>query len=58
MRARDMMAKLDRLPIREEIKVPDLSLLSAEDQDRANDLLDLAVDSTAIEAERLNAAVR
>ena len=41
MRARGMTAKLDRLPISEEIKVWDLSLLSPEDQDRAKDLMDL-----------------
>jgi hypothetical protein len=55
MRARDMTAKLDRLPIREEIKIPDLSLLSAKDQDRANDLANLVLDSTRTEAERLSA---
>jgi hypothetical protein len=52
-----MMAKLDRLPIREEIKVWDLSLLSPEDQDRAKDLMDLFQGSTDIEAEGLNAAI-
>jgi hypothetical protein len=57
MRARGMTAKLDRLPISEEIKVWDLSLLSPEDQDRANDLMDLIRGSTDIEAEGLNAAI-
>ena len=57
MRARGMMAKLDRLPIHEEIKVWDLSLLSPEDQDRAKDLMDLIRGSTDIEAEGLNAAI-
>jgi hypothetical protein len=52
-----MTAKLDRLPIHEEIKVWDLSLLSPEDQDRANDLMDLIQGSTDIEAEGLNAAI-
>jgi hypothetical protein len=52
-----MTAKLDRLPISEEIKVWDLSLLSPEDQDRANDLMDLIQGSTDIEAEGLNAAI-
>jgi hypothetical protein len=41
-----MTAKLDRLPISEEIKVWDLSLLSPEDQDRAKDLMDLIQGST------------
>ena len=57
MRARAMTAKLDRLPIHEEIKVWDLSLLSPEDQDRAKDLMDLIRGSTDIEAEGLNAAI-
>ena len=57
MRARGMTAKLDRLPIREEVKVWDLSLLSPEDQDGANDLMDLIQGSTDIEAEGLNAAI-
>jgi hypothetical protein len=57
MRARGIMAKLDRLPICEEIKVWDLSLLSPEDQDRANDLMDLIQGSTDIEAEGLKAAI-
>jgi hypothetical protein len=57
MRAREMMAKLHQLPIREESKVWDLSLLSAKDQDRANDLADLFLDSTRTEAERLNAGI-
>ena len=57
MRARGMTAKLDRLPICEEIKVWDLSLLSPEDQDRAKDLMDLIQGSTDIEAEGLNAAI-
>jgi hypothetical protein len=57
MRARGMTAKLDRLPISEEIKVWDLSLLSPEDQDRANDLMDLIKGSTDIEAEGLKAAI-
>jgi hypothetical protein len=57
MRARGMTAKLDRLPISEEIKVWDLSLLSPEDQDRANDLMDLIQGSTDIEAEGLKAAI-
>jgi hypothetical protein len=52
-----MTAKLDRLPISEEIKVWDLSLLSPEDQDRANDLMDLIKGSTDIEAEGLKAAI-
>ena len=56
MRARGMTAKLDRLPISEEIKVWDLSLLSPEDQDRANDLMDLIQGSTDIE-EGLKAAI-
>ena len=57
MRARGMMAKLDRLPIREEVKVWDLSLLSPEDQDRAKDLMDLIQGSTDIEAEGVKAAI-
>ena len=52
-----MTAKLGRLPICEEIKVWDLSLLSPEDQDRAKDLMDLIKGSTDIEAEGLNAAI-
>jgi hypothetical protein len=40
MRARDMMTKLDRLPTKEEeYRIPDFSLLSPADQDRANELL-------------------
>ena len=57
MRARGMTAKLDRLPISEEVKVWDLSLLSPEDQDRAKDLMDLIQGSTDIEAEGLKAAI-
>ena len=57
MRARGIMAKLDRLPISEEIKVWDLSLLSPEDQDRAKDLMDLIKGSTDIEVEGLKAAI-
>ena len=53
-----MTAKLDRLPISEEIKVWDLSLLSPEDQDRANDLMDLIQDSTDIEAKGVKAAIK
>jgi hypothetical protein len=48
-----MAAKLDRLPIHEEIKVWDLRLLSPEDRDRAEDLMDLIQGSTEIEAEGL-----
>jgi hypothetical protein len=57
MRARGMTAKLDRLPISEEVKVWDLSLLSPEDQDRVKDLMDLIKGSTDIEAEDLNDAI-
>ena len=57
MRARGIMAKLDRLPISEEIKVWDLSLLSPGDQDRAKDLMDLIKGSTDIEVEGLKAAI-
>jgi hypothetical protein len=52
-----MTAKLDRLPIHEEIKVWDLRLLSPEDRDRAKDLMDLILGSTDIEAEGLKAAI-
>jgi hypothetical protein len=52
-----MMAKLDRLPISEEVKVWDLSLLSPEDQDRAKDLMNLFLSATDIEAEGLKAAI-
>ena len=52
-----MTAKLDRLPISEEIKVWDLSLLSPEDQDRAKVLMDLIRGSTDIEAEGVKAAI-
>ena len=39
MRSRQMMAKLDRLPMKpEERKIPDISLLSPEDQDRVFEL--------------------
>jgi hypothetical protein len=52
MRSRDMMVKLDRLPTTEdEVKVPDLSLLSPEDQDRADVLLDRISRWEDIEAE-------
>ena len=57
MRARGMTAKLDRLPISEEVKVWDLSLLSPEDQDRVKDLMDLIKGSTDIEAEGLKASI-
>ena len=57
MRARGMMAKLDRLPIHEEIKVWDLSLLSPEDQDRAKDLMDLIRGATDIEAKGVKSAL-
>ena len=57
MRARGMMAKLDRLPIHEEVKLWDLRLLSPEDRDRAKDLMDLIQGSTDIEAEGLKAAI-
>ena len=52
-----MMAKLDRLPIHEEIKVWDLSLLSPEDQDRAKDLMDLIRGATDIEAKGVKSAL-
>jgi hypothetical protein len=40
VRSRDMIAKLNRLPTRaDEVKVPDFSLLSPADQDRALELL-------------------
>jgi hypothetical protein len=47
MRAREMMARLDRLPKRREgeRKIPDFSLLSPEKQDRASELLNLIVSS-------------
>ena len=52
MRSRDMMVKLDHLPTTEdEVKVPDLSLLSPEDQDRASVLLDRISRWEDIEAE-------
>ena len=57
MRARAMTAKLDRLPIHEEIKVWDLSLLSPEDQDRAKDLMDLIRGATDIEAKGVKSAL-
>jgi hypothetical protein len=57
MRARGMMAKLDRLPIREEVKLWDLSLLSPEDQDRAKDLVDLIQATPDIEAKGVKAAL-
>jgi hypothetical protein len=52
-----MKAKLDRLPIHEEVKLWDLRLLSPEDRDRAKDLMDLIQGSTDIEAEGLKAAI-
>ena len=47
MRAREMMARLDRLPKRREgeLKIPDFSLLPPEKQDRATELLKLIVAS-------------
>jgi hypothetical protein len=57
MRARGMRAKLDRIPIQEEIKLWDLSLLSPEDQDRAKDLMDLTQGSTDIEAKGVKSAL-
>lgn len=47
MRAREMMARLDRLPKRRDWdrKIPDFSLLSPEKQDRASELLKLIVAS-------------
>jgi hypothetical protein len=42
VRARNMMVKLRRLPQRaEEVKVPDLSLLSPAEQDRVGELFKL-----------------
>jgi len=52
-----MMAKLDRLPVSEEVKVWDLSLLSPEDQDRAKDLMDLIRGATDIEAKGVRSAL-
>ena len=48
MRSRDMMAKLDRIEGNDdddEVKVWDLSLLTAEEQDRAHELLGLIGDA-------------
>jgi hypothetical protein len=54
MRSRDMMTKLDRLPTRkEEVKVPDFSLLSPAEQDRASELMRLIRDAEDIQADSL-----
>ena len=54
MRSRDMMNKLDRLPTRkEEVKVPDFSLLSPAEQDRASELMRLIRDAEDIQADSL-----
>jgi hypothetical protein len=57
VRAREMMAKLDRLPTpKSEVKLWDLSLLSPHDYDRATYLLRLIGCSEDKEAESLNPA--
>jgi len=50
MRAREMMKRLDRLPKRKGglQKVPDLSLLSPEEQDRVDELFKVLLDSKDI----------
>ena len=57
MRAREMMAKLDRLPTpKSEVKLWDLSLLSPQDYDRVIDLLRLIGRSENKKAESLTPA--
>lgn len=58
MRARDMMKRLDRLPKRNGgvQKVPDLSLLSPEKQDRVDGLFKVMLDSKDISSETFDTA--
>ena len=55
MRAREMMKRLDRLPKRKGgvQKVPDLSLLSPEKQDRVDELFEVLLDSKDISSKTL-----
>jgi hypothetical protein len=54
MRSRDMMTKLDRLPTREEeVRIPDFSLLSPAEQDRANELMSLIGSVVDLDADDL-----
>jgi hypothetical protein len=54
VRSRDMMTKLDRLPTKkEEVKIPDFSLLSPAEQDRASELMKLIREAEDIQADSL-----
>jgi len=58
MRAREMMKRLDRLPKRKGglQKVPDLSLLSPEKQDRVDELFKVLLDSKDISSKTFDTA--
>jgi hypothetical protein len=57
VRSRDMMTKLDRLPTKkEEVKIPDFSLLSPAEQDRARELMKLTREAEDIQADSLESA--
>ena len=58
MRAREMMKRLDRLPKRKGgvQKVPDLSLLSPEEQDRVDELFKVLLDSKDISSKTFDTA--
>jgi hypothetical protein len=58
MRAREMMKRLDRLPKRKGgvQKVPDLSLLSPEEQDRVDELFKVLLDSKDISSKTFDSA--
>ena len=59
MRAREMMKRLDRLPKRKGgvQKVPDLSLLSPEKQDRVDELFKVLLDSKDISSKTFDTAL-
>jgi hypothetical protein len=53
-----MMTKLDRLPTKkEEVKIPDFSLLSPAEQDRATELMSLIGGAEDLEADDLQGAI-
>ena len=55
MRAREMMAKLDRLPTpKSEVKLWDVSLLSPEKQDRYSELSELILQSKDVNSGNLD----
>jgi hypothetical protein len=55
VRAREMMAKLDRLPTpKSEVKLWDVSLLSPENQDRYSELSELILQSKDVNSGNLD----